>query len=143
MKFILISLTVLATTFLWLACKHPKYTSDKLPEKQIRWGNGGGFAGKESAHILCENGQIFSRDIMGKTTEAGKTKGKKAKEIFKTMESLGLAKMEFHHPGNIYNFIEFQDGDMVSRVVWGDKNFPVEKTVEDFFRELNGLLKKE
>ena len=143
MKSILISLTVLATTFLWLACKHPKYTSDKLPEKQIRWGNGGGFVGKESAHILCENGQIFSRDIMGKTSEAGKTKGKKAKELFKTMESLNLAKMEFHHPGNIYNFLEFQDGDMVSRAVWGDKNFPPEKRLEDLFRELNGLLKKE
>ncbi|MFN0174170.1 MAG: hypothetical protein ACKVU0_05940 [Saprospiraceae bacterium] len=143
MKFTLISLTILTAAFLWLACKHPKYTSDKLPEKQIRWGNGGGFAGKESSHILCDNGQIFSRDILGKTSEAGKTKGKKAKEIFETIESQRLAKMEFHHPGNIYYFLEFQDGDMVSRVVWGDKNFSVGKAVEDLFRELNDLLKKE
>ncbi len=142
MKFILLALTIFATTFLWLACKHPKYTIDKLPEKQIRWGNGGGFAGKETSHILCDNGQIFSRDIMGKTSEAGKTKGKKAKELFKTTESLELAKMEFKHPGNLYYFLEIQEGDMVSRVVWGDKNMPVGKPIEDLFRELNELLKK-
>jgi len=142
MKFIFISLTILATSFLWLACKQTKYTAEKLPEKQLRWGNGGGFVGKESSHILCDNGQIFNRDMMGKTSEAGKTKGKKAKAIFKTVESLGLSKMEFNHPGNTYNFLEFQEGDMVSRVVWGDKNFPTEKSFENLFGELNGLLKK-
>jgi hypothetical protein len=142
MKYILFSLTLLATTFLWLSCKHTKYTASKLPEKQIRWGTGGGFVGKEASHILLENGQIFSRDIVGNTTEDAKTKGKKAKALFKSLETLGIAKMEFNHPGNMYSFLEFQDGDMVSRIVWGDKASSVGKPVEDFFSELNGLLKK-
>ena len=142
MKFILISLTLLATTVLWLACKHTKYTAEKLPEKQIRWGTGGGFVGKESAHILCDNGQIFNRDILGNTSISGKTKGKKAKALFKTVEELGLAKMEYNHPGNIYYFIEIQEVDIVSRVVWGDKGSPVGKPIEDLYGELNGLLKK-
>lgn len=142
MKFILITLTIVATAFLWTACKQPKYTSDKLSTKQIRWGSGGGIVGKESAHILCDNGQIFYRDIMAKTESAGKTKGSKAKAIFKSIEALGLAKMEFNHPSNMYNFLEWQDGDVVSRVVWGDKAFPVDKSVQDLFGELNGLLKK-
>lgn len=142
MKFILIFLTVLATTLLCLACKHPKFAADKLPEKQIRWGNGGGFVGKEKSNILLENGQIFSRDIMGNTEEADKTKGKKAKALFKTIEAIGLAKMEFNHPSNTYSFLEFQEGDIVSRVVWGDKNAPVGKPVEDLFAKLNSLLKK-
>jgi len=142
MKFILISLTILATSFLWFACKQTKYSAEKLPEKQIRWGNGGGFVGKESSHILCDNGQIFNRDIAGNITEAKKTKAKNAKALFKTIEGLGLAKMEFNHPGNLYNFIEFQEGDMVSRAVWGDKNYPADKSLESLFRELDGLLKK-
>lgn len=142
MKFILITLTIFASTFLWLSCKNNKYAADKLPEKQIRWGNGGGFVGKESAHILCDNGQLFKRDIVGATSEAGRTKAKKAKALYKTIETLDLGKMEFNHPGNIYNFIEFQEGDMVSRVVWGDKNAPVGKPVEELFAQLNGLLKK-
>ncbi|MFN0036533.1 MAG: hypothetical protein ACKVUS_15820 [Saprospiraceae bacterium] len=142
MKLILICLTVLATAFLWFACKHPKYAAEKLPEKQLRWGNGGGIVGKEKSHILLDNGQIFSRDILGNLSEASKAKSKKAKALFKTVETLGLAKMEFDHPGNLYSFLEWQEGDMVSRVVWGDKNFPVGKSVEDLFGELNGLLKK-
>lgn len=142
MKFIVILLTAAALGMIWLSCKQTKYTADKLPTKQLRWGNGGGFVGKETAHILCDNGQIFNRDIMGKTSESGKTKGKSAKALFKTAESLGVAKMEFNHPGNIYNFIEIQDGDMVSRVVWGDKSYPVDKRVQDLFVELEGLLKK-
>lgn len=62
--------------------------------------------------------------------------------LFKTVESLGLAQKEFNHPGNTYSFLEWQDGDAVSRVVWGDKAFPVDKSVQDLFGTLNGLLKK-
>lgn len=142
MNRLLLSLTVLATIILGLACKHTKYVAEQLPEKQIRWGTGGGFVGKEKSHILLENGQVFSRDILGKTAELGKTKSKKAKALFKTIETLGIAKMEFDHPANTYSFLEWQNGDMVSRVVWGDKNFPIEKPVEDLFGALNALLKK-
>lgn len=124
------------------ACKRNPYNAEKLPEKQIRWGNGGGIAGKESSHILCENGQIFYRDILGKVSAAPKTKRKKAVALYKTIEALGLSKMEFIHPGNTYQFLEWQDGDMVSRVVWGDKGFPVEKSISDLYGSLNLLLQK-
>lgn len=142
MKFILLAVPFLAAIFLFTACKHTKYTAEKLPEKQIRWGNGGGFVGKESAHILLDNGQMFARDIMGAISEGQKTKGKKAKALFKSIETLGLAKMEFNHPGNLYYFLEFQEGDVVSRVVWGDKNNPVGAPIEALYKQLNGLLQK-
>ncbi|MFN0215618.1 MAG: hypothetical protein ACKVT2_15280 [Saprospiraceae bacterium] len=142
MKLLFFSLVILATSVLWFSCKQTKYTADKLSDKQIRWGTGGGFVGKESAQILCDNGQIFNRDIMGTVLLSGKTKGKKAKTLFKTAEELGLAKLEYNHPGNIYYFIELLEGDMVSRVVWGDKKYPVEKSINDLFEELNGLLKQ-
>lgn len=136
------SLLFWATMMLGIACKHPQYAADKLPQNQIRWGTGGGFVGKESSHILCDNGQIFSRDIVGNTQAAGKTKRKHAASLYKTIKSLDLAKMEFNHPGNTYSFLEYQEGDMKSRVVWGDKNAPVGKPVEEAFRALNALLVK-
>lgn len=123
------------------ACKQTRYTADKLPEKLLRWGSGGGVVGKEKSWILLENGQIFATDIMGKTTESNKVSGKKAKSLFKTAEALGIAKMEFNHPGNLYYFLEWQNGDMVSRIVWGDKNLPVDKSVEALYNDLNALLK--
>lgn len=135
-------LLLFASSLLCFSCKHTKYTAEKLPEKQIRWGTGGGFVGKEKSHILLDNGQIFSRDIVGLTTEAAKTKAKKAKALFKTAETIGLAKMEFDHPANTYLFLEFQDGDAVSRIVWGDKASSVGQPVEDLYGALNALLKK-
>lgn len=141
MKIVVITLGILAIGILWFACKSQKHSADNLPQNQIRWGNGGGFVGKESAHILLENGQLFSRDIMGKTTAAGKTKKKQALALFNSVKSLGLNELEFEHPGNTYSFLEWQDGDMVSRVVWGDRSHPVPKGVEELFGALNGLLK--
>lgn len=142
MKILLLTLVALGLGLLWLACKSPKHSPENLPLNQLRWGNGGGFVGKESAHILLENGQLFSRDIMGKTSDAGKTKKKEALALFNTAKSLGLAAMEFEHPGNTYSFLEWQEGDMVSRVVWGDRGHPVPKGVEELYGALNGLLKQ-
>ena len=143
MKYYLLLLTCVLLLFAGItACKHNPYTTEKLPEKQIRWGSGGGIAGKESAHILCENGQVFYRDILGKVSSAPKTKAKKALALFKTVEALEMSKIDFTHPGNTYQFFEWQDGDIVSRVVWGDKGFPVDKSLSDLYGSLNLLLQK-
>lgn len=137
MKITALTLLALSASLLVFACKGARYTADNLPAKQLRWGTGGGFVGKENTQILLENGQIFAQDIMGKTSSAGKTKAKKALALFKTAEALGLEKMDFQHPANIYSFIELRDGDMVSRIVWGDASYPVGKPVEALFGQLN------
>ncbi|MCC7465903.1 MAG: hypothetical protein IT261_06530 [Saprospiraceae bacterium] len=140
MKYLLITLSLLLGAIALLpSCKSNKYAADKLPPQQLRWGTGGGFAGKESSHILCDNGQIFNRDIMGAVSKGGRTKGAKAKSLFKTAET--LTKVDFQHPGNTYSFLEWQDGDMVRRIVWGEKGIPVDKSVQELYTQLNGLLK--
>lgn len=142
MKITVLTLIALSTSLLVVACKGSRYTADNLPAKQIRWGTGGGIAGKENTHILLENGQIFNQDIMGKTSSVSKTKTKKALALFKSAEALGLDKMDFQHPANIYSFIELRDGDMLSRIVWGDASYPVGKPVEALYGQLNTLLTK-
>lgn len=143
MKLIIISLTLIASALLFIFCKHqPKFTRDNLPAKQLRWGSGGGFAGKETTHILLENGQIFQQEMNGPATETGSAKPKTAATLFKTVESLALQKLEFNHPGNIYSFLELQQGDSVAKVVWGDQNFTVNDQVKALYDQLNALLKK-
>lgn len=143
MKIVLIALTLVAMAALFSFCKHqPSFTADNLPPQQLRWGSGGGIVGKETTHTLLQNGQTFLREMAGPLVESAKTKPKTAAAIFKTAESLGLSKMEFNHPGNIYSFLEWQDGDMVHRVVWGDAKFPVDGGVKALYEQLNGLLKK-
>lgn len=142
MKTILIALTVLATAFLWLACKQSKYAPGNFPDRQLRWGSGGGIVGKETTYTLLDNGQIFVRDMGGTLTETAKTKGKTAKALYEMIGILGLEQLDFQHPGNTYDFIEVLNGDSVRRISWGEKNIPVDPKIKDLFNQLNGLLKK-
>jgi len=142
MKTIIILLTLLATAFLFFACKHPKYAPGNFPDRQLRWGSGGGFAGKETMYTLLDNGQIFVREKGGQLTEIAKTKGKKAKALYEMIETLGLQNLDFKHPGNTYDFIEVLSGDSVHRISWGEKDKPVDPKVKDFFGQLQELVKK-
>lgn len=122
------------------ACKHTHYTAGNLPKKQIQWGSGGGFVGKESYFILLENGQIFKHEpAMGDSiAEINSVKARVAKPMFKAADAAGLATLDFKHPSNTYMFI-VQAGN---RVVWGDKSHPIAEPVEKLYRELNELIKK-
>lgn len=142
MKTTLILLALLATAFLWFACKQTKYAPGNFPDRQLRWGNGGGVAGKETMYTLLDNGQIFVREQGGQLTETGKTKGKKAKALYEMIGTLGLEKLDFQHPGNVYDFVEVLNGDSVKRISWGAKDNPVDPKIKDFYDQLNGLLKK-
>jgi hypothetical protein len=124
------------------ACKHqPKFTADTLPAQQMRWGSGGGFAGKENVYTLLQNGQIFQRDAQGNLVERKKTKAKKAAAIYKTARELKLADLDFNYPGNVYSFLEWQDGDAIRRIVWGDPKIPANRDVKAVFDQMNALLK--
>ncbi len=142
MKILLISITLLATATLFWFCKQQKYTVGQFPSKQLRWGNGGGFVGRETTFTLLENGQIFQTEMPDKMTELQKTKAGKSKKLFQIAQALELAKRDFDHPGNIYSFIEYQEGDMVQRITWGDPKFPVDDRVKDLFAQLSELVKK-
>ncbi len=144
MKIILTSLTLIAAACLLLFCKHqPKFTADNLPPQQLRWGNGGGIVGKQTTYTLLNNGQIFKQELQGSLTETVKTKRKIATAIFKTAALLNFSKIEFEHPGNIYSFLEWQDGDVVQRITWGDPAFPVDAGIKVLYVQLNELLKQQ
>lgn len=142
MKIILIFISLSAAAFLWLACKQTKYTPGNFPDRQLRWGSGGGFTGKETTHTLLENGQIFTHAGEGALTESGKVKAKRAKMLYEMIGTLGLDGVHFQHPGNTYDFIEVLSGDSVNRISWGDRSHPVDPKIKDLFDQLNALLKK-
>ncbi|MEO6759700.1 MAG: hypothetical protein ABIO24_09630, partial [Saprospiraceae bacterium] len=63
-------------------------------------------------------------------------------KIFAAVESGGLTKQDFQHPSNIYSFLEFQNGDLVQRITWGDDKYPVDEKIKTVFAQLNELIKK-
>lgn len=139
-----IHITVFAAAILLLsaagACKHTKYHKEsELPAKQIHWGTGGGFAGKETYHILLENGQIFKKEFIrgDSMMEVAGTKARTAKALFKAAEAAGIDEMDFNHPANMYTFIGFSG----KRVVWGDKNHSLPEPVDKLYKQLNDLVR--
>ena len=145
MKFILIITGLLSIALLAINCKSnkPKYTTETLPEKQIRWGSGGGFTGKVTTFTLLENGQLFEHSSLTQTTaELPATKAKTAKGMFSAATNLDLANIKIDSPGNMYYFVETKDGEATNRIVWGDDKMPVEQKVKDFYTVLQQLVTK-
>jgi hypothetical protein len=141
MKYLLILIAVAAAGLLFWFCKSPKFSHDKLPENQLRWGSGGGMTGKETIYTLLENGQIFkSAKIRSDTTEMDGPRKKIAKALFVQATELGLAKRDFNHPGNMYRFVELATAEGVQRVAWGDPNHPADPAVEALYQALNKLI---
>ena len=143
MKHILLFLLLAAVAGLFAFCKSnkPKHSADMLPPKQLRWGSGGGFTGKETVNTLLENGQIFQFSSMtNQITELGGTKAKTAKGHFAKATTSGLDLLNFNNPGNMYYFIETKDGEATNRVTWGDEKTPLMQEVKDFYTALQQLL---
>ncbi len=102
------------------SCKTTTYAIDKLPAKQLCFGNGGGFTGQEKAFTLLENGQLFSNNHLTSSMETlPNIKSKKAKSLFEKYETLKLNEMDFNQPGNTYSFVEMKDSVGAHRIVWG------------------------
>ncbi|MEI6408830.1 MAG: hypothetical protein WCR52_05580 [Bacteroidota bacterium] len=142
MRTILLLLSATAVVFLFFCCEHTKYTAANLPADQLRWGSGGGIVGKETTYTLLENGQFFKRDgIKADLMELAPIKARQANALVESAEKLGLLKMDFAHPGNTYQFIEFEDDGKKSRVSWGDPKFPVDGKVQELYKKLSDLIK--
>jgi hypothetical protein len=141
MRYLLILIAAAAAGLLFWFCKSSKYSSDKLPENQLRWGSGGGITGKETVYTLLENGQIFKSAAMkNDTAEVDGPRKKVAKALFLRAAEMGLAKLDFNHPGNIYRFVELANAEGVQRVAWGDPKYPADPAVEALYQALNKLI---
>ena len=141
MKIFLLFALLLCAALLSSQCKQTRYTADNLPEKRLSFGDGGGFTGLETTFILFENGQIFKMTSKAPDlNEVTGTQGKTAKKLFETAVSLGVPGLDFLHPGNLYQFVEYQDGDQKRRIVWGDSEHPVDPKIKSLYDDLKALV---
>lgn len=143
MKLTLIVFFLFATAVLHIFCKNTKYTADQLPKEQIRFGKGGGIVGVEKTYTLLENGQVFEKVINGGLRGLDGVKKKKATALFRTAETLGLAKAGFQYPGNTYSYIEVPLADGFNRISWGDNQHPIDSSIQNYFKALMEMVKTE
>ena len=126
--------------FLFTQCKVVKYFADKLPTKQIIFGDGGGFAGIETSYILLENGQLFKQiGLENPYQELKSIKPKEAKPFFDKVASLQLYKMDIEQPGNLYYFMREVNETIDSRVTWGAGDYVPPKSLVSTYKDLKNL----
>ncbi len=139
-KFLLIAFSFLLFTH----CKVVKYTPDKLPTKQVVFGDGGGFAGIETSYILLENGQLFRQvGTEGKYQELRGIKPKEAKVFFDKVASLQLYKMDIEKPGNLYYFLQEINEVIDSRVTWGAGDYLPPHSIISTYKDLKEFSSKQ
>lgn len=137
------SLTILSTiVLLFAACKVTKYNPEKLPARQVIFGDGGGFAGIETSYTLLENGQLFKQvGVNGNLQELKSIKPKQAKALFEKVNSLHLFKLDIEKPGNMYYFLRHVTDNLDSRVTWGAGDYLPPQGLVNVYKELKALTK--
>lgn len=134
------ALFLCTTAFLAWACQSAKYPADKLPSRQLRFGYGGGFIGKEHTYTLLENGQFFLIEPGSSPKVLPDVKSKKAAELFRQAEQV-FASEHALLSGNTYAFIDFNKGDRPQRLAWNDQKANPVQAVHDLYANLMQLVR--
>lgn len=119
------------------ACKGTQYTPANLPERQLSFGNGGGFAAAYHEYLLLENGQLFvKKGITGEHIALPAVKKRLAKAWYKEASVLFSDSIAFNYPGNIYYFVQWKNADYENRITWGDPVHPDVEKMKALYDEL-------
>lgn len=123
-------------------CKVKEYAPTELPEEQIEFGTGGGFAGYETAYILLDNGQLFKKSgPKADIKRYNKIPKSLVKSLYKGLEKVNTLDPNDFQPGNLYSFIE-KKGETPFRIVWDDFQEGVDKDLRSYFQQLMQSTKK-
>lgn len=134
---------ILLASLLFVLSSCKTYSPDTYTEQQLIFGEGGGFTGEVSTYILLDNGRLFKQVGKDKQYELlQKVPGKMYKSVFQKVREMELMQKEFDHPGNLYKFIEIQEGAEKHTITWGDPNHEVDSSIGDLYQTLLSLNSK-
>jgi len=145
MKKLLIALIL---TLPFLSCKTQKkiYTPETYDREIITFGSGGGFTGKIKKYSILRNGQVFRNSD---SPNGGDASGEMSSldeavvdQLFLNFTNLKLVEIQLDDPGNMTNFINYQENGNTHRIRWGGKNEEVPKSVKTYYKILNQLVSK-
>ena len=140
---ILPAISCFAIALFFFSCKAQKFTPADYPDKQLRFGSGGGFTGETKAFVLLDNGQLFSHDIKEDSfTRLNKVGRKVCKSLFAEADSLGLVSKAYDHPGNMYYFVEIAAEEGKNRITWGGDGPALEGAYPALYKTLMKLTKE-
>ena len=110
-----------------------------LPEASAQpeylvFGKGGGLSGAVTQYRIQNNGKVYKGN--GKVdilySEKGKISKSDAKKIYADLKN--IPDTSFHHPGNIYYFIQLPGDTSDKRYTWGDPAYKVPDALGELYR---------
>jgi hypothetical protein len=148
MKHVTIHILLLLGIFLGTysaGCQAQRINPVTYTGKQLVFGNGGGFTGRESTYVLLDNGYLFSIDTdkhSGKEnyTPLKKLPGKITQQLFSKADALQLEQVRFSHPGNVYYFVGLKKKQDIHRITWGDPGHEAPADAENLYHQLTASL---
>ena len=110
--------------------------AQKLPNKQLILGSGGGVTGQITSYIFLEDGRLYKTNslkldslVLVRTIFAST-----AKKYFGNATKLGLAKKKFNKPGNLSFFVRLKTtATKQEEVQWGQAKTTPPKDVKAFY----------
>lgn len=131
---------------IFLSCSKKTKMTNPLTEPHISFGSGGGFTNTVKSFHLLEDGRIveITKDTVNFVKTIANIGKKNAKACFSEMQTLKLDSLQFSEPGNLYYFITVKKDTAATenKIVWGSKDKPIPKEVQDFYKKLSSYLVK-
>ncbi len=127
-----------ACLFFW-SCKPKDYVMDNLPNRQITFGEGGGFTGKYTTWMLLDSGQVFQKSGIGaKYAEIGKLKYSQAKKFYKRADAISVDVMKQNKAGN-YNYELILQRDSVDYKAGWANEADIDTSILNLYKELRTI----
>ena len=105
-------------------------------------GRGGGISGEVTQYRIQSNGKVYKGTGMADIlyTQKGKIGKSDAKKIY--ADFMTFPDTSFHHPGNVYYFVQFPGDSTDVRCTWGDPDYEVPELLGELYRNAFGKIAK-
>lgn len=118
------------------ACNSSRSMPGDHKGSMVIFGEGGGFAGRETGYAILDNNEVFEMDHQRNYSRFKELDGNTTDQIFENIQLLRLAERPFMEPGNTYYFIEIHEKGEVTRLSWNDVTANAPADVRSFYKVL-------
>ena len=137
LNFKFLSILLLLTLCIILACSTPKLSPIDYKGNQIHFGQGGGFTGNVNYYVILDDGRLFQKQLKDTSfSHLATWKRNFTHQLFTDYDQLELDTLAYSEPGNLYYFVEMHNEGKIHRSVWGKPGFNPSQKLVDFYNIL-------
>ena len=120
----------------FMAC-HSTKVMKKEGSEVIKIGSGGGFTGKEMSLIIHDDGSLSSST----GDHYKEIKKEVLSQLLSNITVLGIDKLDYNLPSNLYQFVEIKSGSDMKRLAWDPESTEVPSSLKLFYNNIFNIFK--